>query len=318
MTAVPKASNSGLERSVQRYRRLLWLYPASFRDEYGEDLVQAHRDMLLHSADARGLCWRTARDLVGSSVRERAAVLSPRNRPSAWLVAAIVLAALLGLLVVGGSQILLLPAVVFLGLPVFGVSRFWNAFSVRRSTGGPIMGDILLGVACILPAAVFFAIFGEDAGYWLFIAISGTLIISAAVGIVWAAVALLRRPAAGTRRPWGRAALAAVPSIAVLAFIIGASVNSYLRTIGPAGDHSVENASAESRELWAAAGNGYLSEVERITADTCADPWVRYVADEHGNRENARGHAIVNGHPQVEEHLDRYMDEWFDRCGETG
>jgi hypothetical protein len=144
------------------------------------------------------------------------------------------------------------------------------------------------------------------------------LIMSAAVGIVWAAVALFRRPAAGTRRPWGRAALAAVPSIAVLAFIIGASVNSYLRTIGPAGDHSVENASAESRELWAAAGNGHLSEVERITADTCADPWVRYVADEHGNRENARGHAIVNGHPQVEEHLDRYMDEWFDRCGETG
>jgi hypothetical protein len=156
----------------------------------------------------------------------------------------------------------------------------------------------------------------EGAGYWVFMAVSGALIVSAAAGILWAAISVIRRPAPDSRRPWARAALVVVPSIAILGFIIGASVNSYLRTIGPAGDHSVENASAESRALWIAAGIGDVDSVVRITTDTCADPWVRYTADEHGNTENARGHAIVSGHREVERVLDEYMDGWFDSCGQ--
>ena len=313
MTAIPSAGSSAVDRSVGRYRRLLWLYPASFRNEFGDDLVQTYRDLLLYNKDGSGVWWRTARDLIASATRERAAVLTPKS----WLgVLGIVVLALLGLFVGGTGGVLLIPAAVLIALPVFGLSRLWHAWTIRRTTGGAIVREVLLGVGCIAPAAAFLVYFGEAAGYWVFIAVSGTLITAAVVGILWAIVSLMRRPEPGTRRPWARAALFAVPSIAILGFIIGASLNSYLRTIGPAGDHSVENASPDSRALWAAAGGGDLEQVTRITSSTCADPWVRYTADQHGNRENARGHAIISGHPDIEQLLDDYMDKWFDRCGQ--
>lgn len=316
MTALPSTTDPTVERSVQRYRRLLWLYPTSFREEYGDDLIQTYRDLLLFSADGRSVWWRTTRDLIGSVTRERAALFSPKRRPSWWIAVAGVLAFAFVVLVIGGTQLLLVPAAVLVALPLLGLSRFWHAWTIRRATGGPIIRDILLGLACIAPAAVFLAVLGEEAGYWVFIAVSGTLIASAAAGILWAAIALIRRPPPETQRPWLRATLVVIPSLAVLGFIIGASVNSYLRTIGPAGDHTVENASADTRELWVAAGDGDLEETVRITSSTCADPWVRYTADRHRNHENARGHAILKGHPEIERHLDNYMDDWFQRCGQ--
>jgi hypothetical protein len=318
VTTIPSATNGAIDQSVQRYRRMLWLYPADFRDEYGDDLVQAYRDLILFSADGRGVWWRTTRDLLTSATRERASALSPKS-PKTWIgLAGIVALVLVSVLVGGTGGVLFIPAAVLVGLPVFGISRFWHAWTIRRTTGGAVLKDILFGLACLLPAAALLAFFGEDAGYWVFIAVAGTAILGAAAGIVWAAISLIRKPQPGTRRPWLLAALFAVPSVAVLAFIIGASVNSYLRTIGPSGDHSVENAAPESRALWTAAGSGNLHQVTRITSSTCADPWVRYTADQHGNRENARGHAIVNSHPDIEQLLDDYMDKWFGRCGQPG
>ena len=315
MTTVRRSpSFSGVDRSVRRYRSLLWLYPAAFREEYGDDLVQSYRDLLLLSADGRASSWRMAGDLLRSAGRERAAAVLPGGRPSWWMVLAAVVA--LGAIVVaGGLPILLIPAVVFVLLPLYGVAQFRRAWVRRRAVGESVATRVVGGLACFTPAALALAWLGEDAGYWLFVAVGGSAIVSASIGVIWSVTAMVRRPADGARRPWGRIAVVAVPALAVLGFIIVSSINSYRWTVGPDGDHSVENAAPESRRLWVAAGAGDLVEVEQITATTCADPWVRYVADQHGNRENARGHAIVNGHGEVKDHLEEYMGDWSDRCG---
>jgi hypothetical protein len=77
-----------IERRVDRYRRLLALYPKAFRAEFGDDLVQGYRDLLVFSADHRGVWWRTARDLIVSAARERGGSFrqGPRSVPrsSAW------------------------------------------------------------------------------------------------------------------------------------------------------------------------------------------------------------------------------------------
>lgn len=304
-----------VDRSVQRYRSMLWVYPPSFREEYGDDLVQSYRDLLLLSADGRASSWRMAGDLVRSAGRERAAAMLPGGRPSWRLVLAAVVA--LGAIVVaGGLPILLIPAAVFVLLPLYGIDQFRRAWVRRRAVGESVAARVVWGSACFAPAALTFARLGEDAGYWLFVAVAGSAIVGASIGVVWAVAAAVRRPAGGESRPWGRIAVVAIPALAVLGFIIVSSINSYRWTVGPDGDHSVENAAPESRALWVAAGAGDLVEVEQITATTCADPWVRYVADEHGNRENARGHAIVNGHGDVKDHLEDYMGDWSDRCSD--
>ena len=102
----------------------------------------------------------------------------------------------------------------------------------------------------------------------------------------------------------------------VLGFIVGASVNSYLRTIGAAGNHSVENASAGTRALWVAAGKGNLAETVSITSSTCAEPMVPIHGRSTRKPRERQGHAIVEGHPEIEQHLDYYMDDWFQRCGQ--
>lgn len=317
MAAIPSETDDDVERSVQRYRRLLVLYPSSLREEFGEDMAQSYRDLVLFSTDGRGVWWRTTRDLVVSAARERAAMFSKERRPSYRLIIAIAVITA-AVILIGGMPLPLLPAVTLVALPLYGFSRFWCAWTVRRTTGGTITRQLVLGVVSMAPAAVFLAVF-PDAGYWVFMAVSGTLIVSAALGIIWAVVTLIRRPQPGAGRRWITPVLIIIPSVAVLTFIIGASLNSYLRTIGPAGDHSVQNASADTRELWVAAGAGELTEVTRITDTTCADPWVRFTADEHGNQENARGHAIVKGpHKSVERILDDYMGDWYERCGQEG
>jgi hypothetical protein len=323
-TTVPPERKDSVERSVRRYRGFLVLYPRTFRAEYGEDLVQSYRDLFLFSEDRRGLWWRTARDLVSSAVRQRAGMLSEENRPSAGAIVAGV-AAVLALLVIGTPGLLLLPALVLIILPCYGLSRFWYAWSVRRKTGGPVARHILLGLASIAPAAILVAVLGSDLGYWIFIAVASTAIISAGAGILWAVVTVLRRPEPGRRRRWVAPAMALVPCIAVLGFIIGASLNSYLNSLGPPGDHSVENASAESRALWEAAGAGQLDEVTRITTETCADPWVKFPVGT--GRHNAKGYAEAyelrgNGdlspfYPKISDILGDYQDDWYDRCAQS-
>ena len=148
---------------------------------------------------------------------------------------------------------------------------------------------------------------------------AGALIATAAVGLVWAISALLRQ-AGESRRSWRRPVLVMASSIAVLAFIIGASYNSYRNSLGPPGDHSVENASVDTRALWQAAHDGDLAEVATLTTDTCADPWVKFPVD--GGRHNAKGmaetqslHGLSGPFGEISDRLGDYMDDWYDRCG---
>ena len=262
----------GTERRVNRYRRLLVLYPREFRSDFGDDLVQGYRDLLVFSTGRRGLWWRTTRDLITSAARERGESLRPGNRGddrSGVIIAVIGALTIAGLVVVGGG-FFLLPALILVGLPVFGLTRFVHAVNLRRATGGSIRRPVVQGIAAFVPAGVTMWSFGDDAGYFVFIGVATALIVTASFGILWAGFRLLR-PVEG-RRPWARLAVVLVPSIAILAFIIGASVNSYLDSQGPPGDHSVANASADSRALWQAAYDGNLTEVIRLTTETCCRP----------------------------------------------
>jgi hypothetical protein len=170
---------------------------------------------------------------------------------------------------------------------------------------------------------VILALFGDDAGYWIFVAVGLALIVASALGIVWAGITLVsnRDGGLGGRR-WIRPALVLVPSVALLGIIIGGSYNSYRQSLGPPGDHSVENASADTRSLWVAANAGDVDEVLRITTDTCADPWVKFPV---GNgRHNAKGQAETRElelpdaqeppFRQIADILGDYMDDWHDRC----
>lgn len=307
------------ERRVGRYRRLLVLYPRAFRAEFGDDLVQSYHDLLVHCADRRGVGWRTARDLITSAARERGRSLRGGHWPS--IASVLGLAALvLVVVVVGSPGVLLLPAVVLVGLPIYGLTCFARAWTIRRAATGGIARPVLAGVASFVPAAGAMAHLGRDAGYFVFLAVSASLIVAAAAGAVWAAYRL-GRPVADRPRPRLRPLLVLVPSVAVLGFIVGASVNSYRNSLGPPGDHSVGNASADTRALWQAAHDGDLDEATRLTTETCADPWVKFPVG--GGRHNAKGMAETQGWSgdgaapfgEIADLLGDYQDDWYERCG---
>ncbi|MDC3402396.1 hypothetical protein OAX95_00490 [bacterium] len=327
--STPTQPDRRLERHERIYRWLLIAYPRSFRDEYGDDLVQSFRDLMMFSTNSKGRWWRTLRDLVTSAPKERASMFSNGGKPpvALWFVVACVIAAAF---IVGPGPLLpviLVPTLVLVALPIYGMTRFRQARLVRRTTGGAIAAQIALGVASFVPAAVVLALLGDDAGYWIFVAVGLGLIVGSAFGIVWAGITLVsNRGDRPSGHQWIRPALVLVPSVAVLGIIIGASYNSYRQSLGPPGDHSVDNASADTRSLWAAANAGDVDEVVRITADTCADPWVKFPV---GNgRHNAKGQAETRElelpdaqeppFRQVADILGDYMDDWHDRCGRAG
>ena len=327
--STPTQPDRRLERHERIYRRLLIAYPRSFRDEYGDDLVQSFRDLMMFSTNSKGRWWRTLRDLVTSAPKERASMFSNGGKPpvALWFVVACVIAAAF---IVGPGPLLpviLVPTLVLVALPIYGMTRFRQARLVRRTTGGAIAAQIALGVASFVPAAVVLALLGDDAGYWIFVAVGLGLIVGSAFGIVWAGITLVsNRGDRPSGHQWIRPALVLVPSVAVLGITIGASYNSYRQSLGPPGDHSVDNASADTRSLWAAANAGDVDEVVRITADTCADPWVKFPV---GNgRHNAKGQAetrelelpdaLEPRFRQIADILGDYMDDWRDRCGRAG
>jgi hypothetical protein len=309
---------------------MLIAYPRDFRREYGDDMAQGFRDLMMSAPDGRGVWSRTIRDLFSSASKERgSAILGGGRRPSRGSLAAIaglvVVIAMVGPGV--GLVFFLVPSVILFGLPIFGVSRFYRAWLVRRTTGGAMAKQILIGVAAFVPAAVLLPFIGEDAGYWIFIAVGFTFIAGSALGIIWAVTALFKslRDRGPSRRRWVRPVIILIPSLAILGFIIGASYNSYRNSLGPAGDHSVANASADTRALWEAANAGDVAAVVDLTTDTCADPWVKF--PQGNGRHNAKGQAETrelelpdDQEPPFREIagiLGDYMDDWHHRCPQT-
>jgi hypothetical protein len=321
----PRPAPHLAERSVRIYRALLVAYPREFRREYGDDLVQGFGDLLLFSADRRNVWWRTTRDLITSAAKERGSVILPDRRPPTGVIFVALIAVLATVLAGPGLflPVILIPSVLLVGLPMFGITRLRRAWVVRRTTGGAVAQQIALGVASFVPAAITLAWLGEDAGYFVFVAVALTLIVGSALGIIWAVATLAPSGRDREHRTWKRPLLILVPCLAVLGFIIAASYNSYRQSLGPPGDHSVENASADTRALWEAAHDADVAEVTRLTTDTCADPWVKFPL---GNgRHNAKGEAenqeLVlpdDREPpfrEISDILGDYMDVWHDRCG---
>jgi hypothetical protein len=325
MTVTAHSIPPRIERSVRLYRALLVAYPRGFRDEYGDDLVQGYRDLLLFGAGHRAGWWATTRDLVTSAVRERGSALAPGGRPP-WGALFAVLAGVLAMVFIGPGGFLFpfiaIPAMLLVGLPVLGLTQFHRAWVVRRTTGGPIARRVILGIASFAPVAAALVWLGDDAGWFIFAAISLSVIAASALGTVWALAMLIERRGAAAGRRWKRPLLVLVPCLLVLGVIIGASYNSYRNSLGPPGDHSVQNASAVTEALWAAAGRGDLDEVVDLAAESCADPWVKFAVGD--GRHNAKGFAEVRGltgaagpYGEIADVLGEYMDTWYDDCGRS-
>lgn len=322
--AAQHRSDDHVERSARAYRRLLVAYPSAFRDEYGDDLVQSFRDLLLFSADGRGVWWRTVRDLFTSAAKERNSAMWGGRGPFASVVF-IVLAAAIAVGVFGTRfRALLLPVGLLIALPAFGVTRLRRAWVVRRTTGESVTGAVVVGVASFVPGALFLLAIGPDRAFWIAAATGLTLIVGSAVGVIWAITTLIasarNRVAEHSRK---RAVLVLVAGVVALGMIAGGSYNSYRRSQGPPGDHSVANASAETRALWNAAGAGDVDEVVRLS-QTCADPWVQFPT--RNGKNNARGYADARlldlpdeqeaPYAEIIDILADTQDTWYDRCGE--
>jgi len=322
----PSRGGQSIDRQAWIYRRLLVVYPKGFRAEYGEDLVQGFRDLMVFTSDGRGVWWRATRDLISSAVKERSSMFSGDRKPSPAMVFVLLVMLVAAILVGPGLflPLILLLIVVMIGLPVYGLSRFHRAWLVRRTTGGEIVKHVGIGVMAFLPAALLLVLLNDDAGYFIFVSVALTLIVGSAMGLIWAVVTVVssRRQLLADRR-WLKPLLVLLPSIAILGFIIGASYNSYRQSLGPPGDHSVENASTDTRALWQAAYDGDVTEVIRVSTETCADPWVKFPI---GNgRHNAKGQAesrelelpdeLEPPFREISDILGDYMDDWYDSCG---
>ena len=161
--STPTQPDRRLERHERIYRRLLIAYPRSFRDEYGDDLVQSFRDLMMFSTNGKGTWRRTLRDLITSAPKERASMFS--NGPKAPITVLFVVAcATAAAFIVGPGPFLpfiFIPTLVLIALPIYGITRLRRAWLVRRTTGGAIAAQIALGAASFVPAAAVLVLVGD-------------------------------------------------------------------------------------------------------------------------------------------------------------
>ena len=329
VTSPDQAPSSSSGRSIQLYERLLVLYPKSFRQEYGADMVQAFGDLLM-AGGGTGRVWRRIfGDVATSATRQRLMQLSGgAGGAGGWVV--VLLVALAGLVLAlgrGGDLEILVPIGMLLLLPALGIGLIWSATTVWRTTGSRPVGRLLVGLGCFVPAVVVpLTSSDDDWGYWIGVAIVLGLIVGLGSGALWGLVTLVgsRGPDVPARRR--RTALGlVVAAVVVLGGMAGAGFNSYLDSRPPPGDHSPANASAESRALWDAAHTGDLEVVTAAIA-ACADPFVHF--DDGGRaRSNAEWWAGINHsgrEPVAEPALSTYLeivdrlkvaeDTWSERC----
>ena len=147
-----------MDGHADAYRRLLRLYPRSFRHDYADDLVQNFTDLLAHHGPLR--TWqRTAVDLVVTVPRYRLeTVMAPRHTDitlyiATGVVAAVAALSILTALFPGGFALLLAAAV----LTVVSASR------LARSTRPPdtrrrrhlLIVAAVLAATCVLCTTAF-------------------------------------------------------------------------------------------------------------------------------------------------------------------
>jgi hypothetical protein len=318
--AAEQHTNVRVDRACTSYRRLLVAYPRTFRDEFGDDLVQAFRDLLLMSGE-RGVWWRTVRDLFVSAPREHVAAMREGKRPSPWLFALLLVLLVPAVLTGGVLPELYVMIGCLLVLPVIGINRLHRAFIVRRTTGGAILGLVTLGVACFIPGVAFLVLAGPDRSWLIGATVVLALVVGSALAIVGGVAALITARRSGEPVPQ-RAFVGAGVAVLVMGGLISAAYISYRNTQPPPGDHSVANASAETRALWTAADTGDVETVKRL-AQTCADPWVQFPTPD--GKHNARGAADARlldlpddqepPYAEIMKVLGPAQSSWYDRCG---
>jgi hypothetical protein len=139
---------------------LLWSYPAPFRREYREDLVQAFHDELGDRGAVRGW-WRVLADLVVSVPRQNVeAAMARRTSFSALSRLVIVGAAALALFAFGGMFALLALAII--AIVTF---RYWRGrvpYGAAMRDGSSSWWRYLLAGGALLAGIAVAANYGPD------------------------------------------------------------------------------------------------------------------------------------------------------------
>lgn len=314
MTMTQGERVNDVAHATHLYRKLLAVYPRSFREQYGEEMVQVFEELAVstHRVDGgrrSGLWARVLKDLLPSASRERgAALLGPGGRGPLSFV---LLAGLVALLVTGRRLWILLPVLLLVALPTAGLVLLRRAWLARRTTGAtPLPQALAAGAALLAPAAVFLVAVGSDRGWYIGVTIVLALICGSAVAAVWAVSTLAAGLAGSEGQPKRRrrAVLVLVAGVLIVGGMAAAGYNSYRKSQPPPGDHSVANASTDSRALWEAARAGDVAETQRLVA-ACADPFVQF-AD---GRDGVRARSVADG--PVVAILQAAEDTWSARCG---
>jgi hypothetical protein len=93
-----------MRHSVRAYRTLLWLYPPSFRHEYGDHMVAAFEDLLCDNGAPR-VWWRVVVDAATSiPIQHTEAVMATRFSPNiVGLLSILFFAIALTAMMIGGA-----------------------------------------------------------------------------------------------------------------------------------------------------------------------------------------------------------------------
>lgn len=182
------------------YRALTRLYPRSFREEYGDDLVALFAEQCADEGNVR-VYTRTALDLILTVPIRHLEVPMSRRAPTAMvLVYSVIALGGVATAVVGGTN----EVAVSLGLLIAALAGALAIVTARRHTAGPadagnLWWKITATGAALIAAVIVGAGLGVEAWYlaWL-MAIAGVALVAA--GLLLGAFRLfqrLRSPAIG-------------------------------------------------------------------------------------------------------------------------
>ena len=186
------APEQAVARHRSFYQRLLWLYPASFRRDYGQAMVQVFcdrlRDEARHRPRAASLrAWlQTLGDLALSVPNQRIEAFMSEQQTTVRLLTVIV------------AVSLSIAAIAFIGIPavvLLAAVPAWLAYQHRRRRLLRLPGQrkwyrwVLGGVIVLAVESVAFMLSGDgEAGQWVWglgslLAVLGLLTVTAGVAM---------------------------------------------------------------------------------------------------------------------------------------
>jgi hypothetical protein len=185
------------------YRALIRLYPKEFRRNYGDDLLQAHAD-LVHEHGRSRAWWRTGLDVAITVPRYRLETIMTTRHPDTSLHVVIAALLILGVLAtMDGGAVLGIP-VLLIAVILTIAQRSRLARSLRSPDGDQRRRRLriagVLGGVCVVTLAVFVIDIGNDDSWgtraFVYINIFNIAFVAAIVYLV--AGLATRRPPSGT------------------------------------------------------------------------------------------------------------------------